>query len=68
MARTIRAVDTQPGQVVLSFGDGAQMVALDAPATVIEHYRPFNLPSMVALALDNGQVFHGQLGTPVNIP
>ena len=40
---------------------------LDSPGLVIEHYRPFNLPTMVALSMDNGLTYRGDLGTPITV-
>ena len=61
--RTLRAVDVMPGETVTHV-DGEE---LPSPGLVIEHYRPFNLPSMIALHMDNGLTYRGGLGTPVTV-
>ena len=40
---------------------------LDSPGLVIGHYRPFNLPNMIALHMSNGLTYRGELGTPVTV-
>lgn len=61
--RTLRAVDVMPGETVTHI-NGEE---LSSPGLVIEHYRPFNLPSMVALYMDNRLLYRGELGTPITV-
>ena len=61
--RTLRAVDVMPGESVTHI-NGEK---LDSPGLVIGHYRPFNLPNMIALHMSNGLTYRGELGTPVTV-
>ena len=52
-----------PGETVTHV-DGEELAS---PGLVVEHYRPFSLPNMVALHMDNGLLYRGGLGTPVTV-
>ncbi len=67
MGRIIRAVDAHEGTIISAVGADITLHTFAEPATVIEHYRPYNLPSMITLHLSNGQTIQGPIDTPVTV-
>lgn len=55
------------GSRIASIGTGEDAIQLPSQPLALETYRPFNLPGLVAVTLDNGQIIRGLVDTPVEL-